>query len=65
MGQSGTEMEVQRDEKDLTLGVSDEDLEAAASRASYPAMTFPAAPTVSVLFACCGNDYHAGTRKPD
>jgi hypothetical protein len=66
MGKSSTEIEVQRDEKDpLALGVSDEELEAAASRASYPAMTFPAAPTVSVLFACCGNDYHAGTRKPD
>ncbi len=61
MGHSSTELEVQSDEDDLSLGVSDEELEAAASMASYPAMTFPAAPTVSVLFVCCGNDYMRGT----
>ena len=39
----------------LTLELSDEALEAAASM--HAAITFPAAPTVSVLVVCCGNDY--------
>ena len=40
----------------LSLEVSDVELEAAAGETTHPAMTFPAAPTVSVLVLCCGND---------
>jgi hypothetical protein len=39
----------------LNFDVSDEALEAASSTASGPAVTF-ATPTVSIVFACCGND---------
>ena len=41
----------------LTPGVSDEELEAAASAKMHSAMTFPSAPTVSVVVLCCGNQY--------
>jgi hypothetical protein len=47
----------QTEEKILTYEVSDEALEAAAGTTTGPAFTFAGAPTVSVLFACCGNDY--------
>jgi hypothetical protein len=47
----------QTEEKILAYEVSDEALEAAAGTTTGPAFTFAGAPTVSVLFACCGNDY--------
>ena len=40
---------------DLMAGVSDEELEAAASAIMHAAMTFPSAPTVSVVVLCFGN----------
>jgi len=40
----------------LAFDVSDAALEAAASALPGAAMSFPTAPTVSVLFACCGNE---------
>jgi hypothetical protein len=40
----------------LTFEVSDAALEAAADTLPGAAMSFPNAPTVSILFACCGND---------
>jgi hypothetical protein len=45
------------DEDVLTVEVSDEALEAAASptRDGAAAMPFPNAPTVSILIICCGN----------
>jgi hypothetical protein len=41
----------------LALEISDEALEAAASqtRNGAAAMSFPNAPTVSILIMCCGN----------
>ncbi len=41
------------DDDILTFEVSDETLEAAACMATYPAVSFPNAPTVSILVACC------------
>jgi hypothetical protein len=46
----------QNDEDFFTISVSDDALEAAASPTAGAAMSFPNAPTVSILFACCGND---------
>ena len=45
------------DETILACDVSDEALEAAASptRDGAQAMSFPNAPTVSILIICCGN----------
>jgi hypothetical protein len=45
------------DEAVLAFDVSDEVLEAAASRAvlAAAAMSFPNAPTVSILIMCCSN----------
>jgi hypothetical protein len=45
------------DETILTCEVSDEALEAAATPTSdgVAAMSFPNAPTVSILIICCGN----------
>jgi hypothetical protein len=54
MGHSGRDIEVG---SDLTAVVSDEELEAAAIKATHAAMTFPSAPTVSVLIMCCGTEY--------
>jgi hypothetical protein len=54
MGYSGQDIEVR---SDLTAGISDEELEAAASTTAHVAMTFPSAPTVSVVVLCCGNEY--------
>jgi hypothetical protein len=44
------------DEDILTIEVSDEALESAAHAATGAAMSLPAAPTVSILVVCCGND---------
>jgi hypothetical protein len=44
------------DEDILTFDLPDEALEAAAGTTPYVAMSFPAAPTVSILVVCCGND---------
>jgi hypothetical protein len=46
----------QNDEDVFTFTVSDDALEAAASPTAGAAMSFPNAPTVSIVFACCGND---------
>lgn len=46
----------QSDEVILSFDVSDEALEAAATAIPGAAMSFPNAPTVSVLFQCCSND---------
>ena len=46
----------QNDEDVFTFTVSDDALEAAASPTAGAAMSFPNAPTVSILFACCGNN---------
>ena len=46
----------QSDEDVFTFNVSDDALEAAASPTAGAAMSLPNAPTVSILFACCGND---------
>ena len=40
----------------LIVDVSDVALEVAASAPPGAAFSFPNAPTVSVLFACCSND---------
>jgi hypothetical protein len=40
----------------LYADVPDAALEAAADTLKNPAFSFPNAPTVSVLFSCCGND---------
>ena len=63
LGDIGTGGVVQGCEGDLTFAVSDEELEAAASPVTNAAMTFPSAPTVGVLFVCCGNEYHAGATR--
>jgi hypothetical protein len=47
----------QCDEDTLTFEVSDEALEVAASTTAGAAMSFPGSPTVSILVACCSNDY--------
>ena len=44
------------DEQVLTFEISDAALEAAADALPGAAMSFPNAPTVSILFACCGNE---------
>ena len=44
------------DEQILTFEMSDAALEAAAEAVPGAAMSFPNAPTVSILFACCSND---------
>lgn len=44
------------DEDILICEVSDAELEAAANAMPGAAMSFPNAPTVSILFACCSND---------
>ena len=54
MGDRGRDLEVRGD---LMAGVSDEELEVAASAIMPGAMTFPSAPTVSVVVLCCGNEY--------
>ncbi len=44
------------DEQVLTFEISDAALEAAADFLPGAAMSFPNAPTVSILVVCCGND---------
>jgi hypothetical protein len=44
------------DELILTNDISDAALEAAAEAMPGAAMSMPNAPTVSIIFACCGND---------
>jgi hypothetical protein len=46
----------QSDEDILAFEISDEALEAAASAMPGAAMSFPNAPTVSILVVCCSND---------
>lgn len=57
MGPNSRDIESQSDRGNLMAEVSDEELEAAARSTTYGAMTFPSAPTVSVVVLCCGNDY--------
>jgi hypothetical protein len=57
MGHNSRDIEVQSDKGNLMAEVSDEELEAAASSTTYAGMTFPSAPTVSVVVLCCGNDH--------
>jgi hypothetical protein len=57
MGPISRDIEVQGDKGNLMAEISDQELEAAASSTTYAAMTFPSAPTVSVVVLCCGNDY--------
>jgi hypothetical protein len=40
----------------LTFAIADAALEAAARTLPGAAMSFPNAPTVSILVMCCGND---------
>jgi hypothetical protein len=54
MGDSGRDIEVR---SDLMAEVSDEAPEAGASTTTHAAMTFPSAPTVSVVVLCYGNEY--------
>jgi hypothetical protein len=56
MGHNSRDIGVQSDKGNLMAEASDEELEAAASSATYAAMTFPSAPTLSVVVLCCGND---------
>jgi len=45
-----------RDEKIFDCDISDAALEAAAQSLPGAAMSFPNAPTVSIIIACCGNN---------
>ena len=56
MNRSTTDMDP-GDEATLDFEVSDGALEAAARG---PAMSLPSSPTVSIIFACCGNDVSDG-----
>ena len=51
-----TEEFERRDDDVLGFEVSDAALEAAANAIPGAAFSFPNAPTVSVLFACCSNE---------
>jgi hypothetical protein len=53
---SSTKDLAQSDEDILAFEVSDEALEVAASPTIGAAMSLPAAPTVSILVMCCGNE---------
>jgi hypothetical protein len=46
----------QSDDDILSFEVSDAELEAAASATRGAAMSFPGAPTVSILVVCCSNE---------
>jgi hypothetical protein len=46
----------QNDAQIFACDISDAALEAAANALPGAAMSFPNAPTVSVLISCCGND---------
>ena len=47
------------DGTELVFDVSDDALEAAGSPRTGPIMSFPTAPTVSILVVCSGNDVSA------
>ncbi len=51
---AGYRDEAERDP--FSLDISDAALEAAAIAVPGAAMSFPNAPTVSILVVCCGND---------
>jgi hypothetical protein len=53
----------QQDEGFPTFDVSDEALEALAGMKTQTAITLPASPTVSILVACCGNNYSGGDEQ--
>jgi hypothetical protein len=44
------------DEQILSTEISDAALERAAEALPGAALSFPNSPTVSIIFACCGND---------
>jgi hypothetical protein len=44
------------DDQILTTDASDAALERAAEALPGAALSFPNSPTVSIIFACCGND---------
>ena len=46
----------QTDDEILTFDIADADVEAAAFALPGAAMSFPNAPTVSILVACCSTD---------
>lgn len=46
----------ENDEEILPFEISDETLEMAAGTMTEPAISFPGAPTVSVLVVCCSVD---------
>ena len=48
------------DEDVFGFAVSDAALEAAANPGMAPALSFPNAPTVSILVYCCGDQVTAG-----
>ena len=54
-----TENLEQADDDVFAFDVSDAALEAAASAPKGAAMSFPNAPTVSIVVVCCGNDDNA------
>lgn len=56
MNHSSPDIEVQSDAGNLAPEISDEELEAAAITTPYAVMSFPSAPTLSVVFMCCGNE---------
>ena len=57
---NGATKEIDHNDEDFfTFTVSDDALEAAASPMAGAAMSFPNAPTVSIVFACCGNNVTA------
>jgi hypothetical protein len=55
-----TENFAANDEAVLYFEVSDDALEAAAETLKNPAFSMPNAPTVSILFSCCGTDVSSG-----
>lgn len=57
MGPNGWDIGIQGGKGNLMA-----ELEAAARSTTYGAMTFPSAPTVSVVVLCCGNDYPSENR---
>ena len=57
MGPNGWDIGIQGGKGNLMA-----ELEAAARSTAYGAMTFPSAPTVSVVVLCCGNDYPSENR---
>ena len=56
MDHRSRDVEVQSDTSNLAAEISDEELEAAAITTPHAIMSFPSAPTLSVVFMCCGNE---------